>query len=184
MKALLVSVCSLVLLTGCAHVFSERADLMVDRTIDYEQFKLNPKAYVGKFVKFGGIIASTKNTKEGARIEVVQFNLGSDDMPYEEHVSGGRFLATSPGYLDALVFKAGRPVAVIGEVKGEKVLPLGEISYTYPVVSIVEIHVWNRSDLYPYPPGYYDSPYFYYGYGPAYPYGWGGPYWYGPRHWR
>jgi len=187
MKALVVAAFSLLLLAGCVHVFSERADLLVDRTISFEQLKQNPTALMDRYVKFGGIIASTKNTREGSQVEVVQFKLGSDDIPYEGNASGGRFLATTPDYLDNMVFKTGRPVAVIGQVKGAKTLPLGEISYTYPVIAITEIHVWKWSDLYPYPAFYDDDPY-YYGYGlPYYPYGWyASPYgWYGPphRHW-
>jgi outer membrane lipoprotein len=65
-------------------------------------------------------------------------------------------------------------VALIGEITGVRTLPLGEIEYTYPVIAISEIHLWNKSDLYPFP-GYYYYPY---------PYGWYGPPWYpyGPRY--
>jgi starvation-inducible outer membrane lipoprotein len=38
----------------------------------------------------------------------------------------------------------------------------------YPVIAIAEIHVWKKSDLYPYPPPYYQYPFFY-------PYWWYGP---------
>jgi outer membrane lipoprotein len=174
MKALVLSTLSLLLLAGCVHVFSDQANSLVDQSISFKQIKQDPKAFLDRYVKFGGIIASTKNTKEGSQVEVVQFSLGSDDTPYEQHASGGRFLAITPLFLDNMVFRTGRPVAVIGQVKGEKVLPLGEISYTYPVIAITEIHVWKMSGVYPYP-AYCGAPY-YFGPGPPwYPNGWYGP---------
>jgi outer membrane lipoprotein len=163
---------ALLLLTGCAHVFTDRANSMVDQNLSFAQLKKDPNAFIGKFVKVGGIIASTKNTNEGSLVEIVQFKLGSDDIPDESTASGGRFLATSPDYLDSMVYKAGRPVAVIGEVKGSRSMPLDEIEYTYPIIAISEIHVWNKSELYNYPPPYFYGP-------PYYPYWWyGPPYWY------
>jgi len=174
MKTLALSALSLLLLTGCVHVFSDQTERLVDKTISFEQIKQNPKAYMDRYVKLGGIIASTKNTKEGSQVAVVQFNLGCDDFPYEQHATGGRFLAVTPNYLDSMVYRTGRPVAVIGQVKGEKVLPLGEITYTYPVIAITEIHVWKQSEQFPYP-AYYGDPYFYGPGPPWYPYGWYGP---------
>ncbi len=174
MKMTLVSILAVVLLSGCAHVFSEQASRLVDPSLTFEQIRKDPKARGGKFAKLGGIIVATRNTAEGSQVEVVQFRLGSDDMPDESSPSGGRFLAVTPDYLDNMVYKAGRAVAVIGEVKGEKTLPLDEISYRYPVLAIAEIHVWRTEDLYPrgYPyPSYYD-PFF-------------TPYWwYEPPYWR
>jgi outer membrane lipoprotein len=161
----------LLLITGCAHVFSDQTNRLVDPSVTFDRLKKEPNLYIGKFVKLGGIIASTKNTKEGSQIEIVQFRLGSDDIPDETYASGGRFLAVTPEFLDGMIYETGRPVAVVGEVKGFKTLPLDEMEYSYPVISIKEIHVWKKSDLYPYPLPYYYDPFYY-------PY-----YWYGPPYW-
>ena len=175
MRWLLLSALSLLLLAGCAHVFSDRAEYLVDPTIDFAQVKHDPQAFVGKYVKVGGIIVNTENTKTGSQIEVLQLGLSYDDIPYEDEGSAGRFLATTTDYLDSMIYKAGRPVAIIGEVTGVKTKLLGEVEYTYPVIAITEIHVWKRAAQYPYP---YPGPYYYY-YDPFfYPYGWYGSYWY------
>ncbi len=170
----------LLLLAGCAYVFSEEANRLVDPSITFGRIKKEPNLYLGKFVKLGGIIANTRNTKEGTELEIVQFKLGSDDIPDESSASGGRFLAVTPEFLDNMIYKTERPVAIVGELKGLKSQPLGETEYTYPVISIKEIHVWKKSDLYPYPPPYYYDPFYY-------PYWWyGQPYWYpyrGFRYW-
>jgi outer membrane lipoprotein len=179
---LLISALALLLIAGCAHVFSETASRQVDSTITFDQLKSDAKPFIGKYVKVGGIIAGLKNTEEGSQLEIVQFKLGSDDIPDESSASGGRFLAVTPDYLDNMVYKTGRPVAIIGEVRGMKTLPLDETQYTYPLVSISEIHVWKKSEAYYYAPPYYYNPFFYpYSwYGPPYGY----PYGYRYRYWR
>ncbi|RLB74868.1 MAG: hypothetical protein DRH24_20560 [Deltaproteobacteria bacterium] len=68
------------------------------------------------------------------------------------------------------MYSRGREAAIAGEIKGKRVLPLDEIKYTYPLISIKEIHLFKpqkeeRFHAYPYPHWYY-SPWYYY------------PYWY------
>jgi len=52
---------------------------------------------------------------------------------------------------------------VAGEVQGKKIQRLGEIDYTYPLISVKEIHLWPvvKKDrvYYPYPCWHY--PYWY-----------------------
>lgn len=175
MKRLIVAALTSLLLAGCAHVFSERAESRVDPAITFEQVRKEPQAFVGKYIKVGGIIASTKNTRTGSQIEVVQLRLNDDAIPEEKGGTSGRFLATSSDYLDSLLYKSGRSVSLIGEVRGVETRTLGEIEYAYPVIAIMEIRLWKEEELTPYP-GYYYEPYPYRGYGP--------PFWYpyGPRH--
>jgi len=54
---------------------------------------------------------------------------------------------------------------VCGEIQGKKIQPLGEIDYTYPLISAKEIHLWplEKKDRV-----YYPCPYWHY------------PWWYGP----
>ncbi len=168
MKSIVLFFLSVSLLTGCARLFSERADSMVDTSLTFDQLKRDPKAFVGKYVKLGGIIVQTINTKAGSQIEIVQFKLKSNDIPNQSATSGGRFLAVTPDYLDSMVYGTGRPVTLIGVVTGEKTLPLSEMEYTYPVVSIVEIHAWRKfAEFYYLPP----KPLYYHGF-----YNYWGPY--------
>jgi outer membrane lipoprotein len=161
----------LLFLTGCAQVFSDNALRQVDPSIAFGQLKSDVQPYIGKYVKLGGIIAGINNTGEGSQLEIVQFNLGSDHIPNESAVSGGRFLAITPDYLDNMIYRTGRRVAVIGEVKEMRTLPLDQTEYTYPVIAILEIRVWPNVEDYPVD-RYYDDPFFY-----------SSP-WYGPKYWR
>ncbi|KAF0221788.1 MAG: outer membrane [Geobacteraceae bacterium] len=176
-RLLLMPFLALLLLSGCAHVISEEARRLVDPTVNFDRLRDNPDAYIGKYAMLGGMIAGAKNTKEGGQLEVVQLDLESDGIPEDTFRSGGRFLATTPNFLDIMIYKPGRLVTIVGEVKGKKTLPLDEIDYTYPVISIREIHALKTYDTdqgYPYPtPGPYLYDPYYYGY-------WPGPYWYRP----
>lgn len=174
MKKILFMLASFLLLTGCAHVISEESRNMVDASIQFQGLRADPDSYVGKYVMLGGTVAGVQNDKDGSQLEVVQSPLDSDELPEEvSHSSGGRFLAITPRFLDPVVYKTGRRVTVVGQVQGKKVLPIDRIEYTYPVISIREIHVWSKSELeppqYP-PPGYYYDPHW-----------WGPPYWWHRR---
>ncbi|HEY6839028.1 MAG TPA: Slp family lipoprotein, partial [Geobacteraceae bacterium] len=58
-----------------------------------------------------------------------------------------------------------RLVTLVGEIKGKKTRPLDYVDYTYPVVSIKELHLlkgYQTDEEFPYPPPppYYDPYYF------------------------
>ncbi|MGA7826822.1 MAG: Slp family lipoprotein [Geobacteraceae bacterium] len=165
MKKIILFCASFLFLAGCAHVMSEESRNLVDPSIQFQSLRANPDSYVGKYVMLGGTIAGVQNSKDGSQLEVVQSPLESDDLPEEvSHSSGGRFLATTSHFLDPIVYKMGRRVTVIGQVEGKKILPIDQIEYTYPIISIREIHVWSQSEVeqpqYP-PPGYYYDPFWF-----------------------
>ena len=56
--------------------------------------------------------------------------------------SEGGLLALYPDYLDVAIYRQGGKVTVAGEVKEKKIQRLGEIDYTYPLISAKEIHLW------------------------------------------
>lgn len=182
-KIIALAILSLAMLTGCAHVLSEEARVKADPSITFNQLKALPETYAGKHIILGGIIATVKNAKDGSQLEVVNFELDSGEIPNTASRSGGRFLAVTPEFLDPLVFKKGRPVTIFGEIKGKKTQELDETDYTYPVVAIRELYLWEGPDpgiggyvVPPLYPGYRHDP-FYYGY----PYD---PYWHSPYMWR
>ena len=80
--------------------------------------------------------------------------------------SRGRFLALQSDFLDPATLPAGTHVTIVGEVIGETTLPLDETEYTYPTVTIKNLRVWPKDELYSY---WHTHPYV----GPHY-----GPYWY------
>lgn len=175
-KLIVLMLLTLAALAGCAHVISDESRRLVDPALTYGRLKEDPDAQVGRYVMLGGMIAGVKNAREGGQIEVVQVRLDDSGTPEDPYYSEGRFLATTDKFLDSLIFKPGRLVTIVGEVKGKKTLPLDEVDYTYPVIAVREIHIWKNYDTergYQYPPPYYYYDPYYYGF-------WPGPWWHRP----
>lgn len=166
----------LIILNGCVHVISDAGLKLADRSLSFRTVIENPDQHIGKYIIIGGAIAGIYNGKDGSELEVVQFNLDLTGMPEDTTRSDGRFLATSPDFLDSMVYGTGKMVTILGVITGKKTKKLGERDYTYPTLAIKEIHLWRSFEQgggYPLPAPYglYDP--FYYNY-------WPGPYWYRP----
>lgn len=133
-------------LPGCAHVISEETRKQVDKNIDFSDVKMSADAFIGKKILVGGKIAGVRNYNEGGRMEVVQFTLDNTGFPIEVSRSAGRFIATSPDFIDPIIYKAGRLVTLAGEVKGKKTGTVDGAEYTFPVIGIKEIFAWKQNE--------------------------------------
>jgi outer membrane lipoprotein len=160
---------SLILFSGCAHVISKDLRTKSDLSLTLSQVRQHPETFKGKWVVWGGEIIETVNQREGTtQIEVFQRPLGWRGEPKETTASEGRFLILADQYLDPYVFRRGKKITVAGEITGEKIKPLGQMDYRYPLVSTKQIYLWPEYNAQPYP-----YPYSYYDPGWGYPYGWG-----------
>ncbi len=128
---------------GCAPPFSRQALDQVDRSITFGELQSDPARYDGKWVMLAGVIVSTKNAKEGTFIEVLEKPMSRRGKPLETDATGGRFIISSEQFLDSAVYHPGRMITVVGVVAGQKVQPLGEIEYRYPVVTARELRMWE-----------------------------------------
>ncbi len=157
----------LILLPGCVHVISKDLRIKSDPSLTLTKFRQNPEAVKGKWVVWGGEIIETVAQKDATtQIEVFQRPLGWRGGPIETYRSEGRFLVLADEYLDPYIFRGGKKITIAGEILGEKIKPLGEMDYRYPLVSSKQIYLWPEYYYQPYPYTYYD---------PWWPY----PYWRG-----
>ena len=169
-----LSLCLYLLLlfaAGCTTVISEQSRKLVNSTAPFKDIKEAPESYIGKHVLLGGRIARTRNSSDGAAIEIVQFELTSNSYPEDTFLSYGRFLATSNSYMDPLIFKQGMLLTLVGEIKGKKTMRLEDMDYTYPVIALRDWYLWtgsgpDRGCSYPEPLPQYDPYNFGYGYEP------------------
>ena len=156
---------SLIFLSGCAHVISKDLRAKSDPSLTLSQVRHHPEAFKGKWVVWGGEIVETVNQKEGTtQIEIFQKPLDRRGEPRETTASEGRFLVLVDKYSDPYVFRRGKKITVAGEIIGEKIKPLGEMDYRYPLVSSKEVYLWPVYYYQPYPYSYYD-PWWGYPYG-------------------
>jgi outer membrane lipoprotein len=163
------------LLTSCAQVISSQERSKARQDLTFSVVLANPEAYRGETVIWGGKVIDTVNEQGLTLIKVLEIPLDFFEMPEEEEMSHGRFIAEVHRYVDPEVYRKGRMITLAGEIIGKKAEPLGEMEYTYPVVCAKEIHLWKQ---YSYPYGPYPTPYWYYWFGSPYPYAWpyDGPY--------
>jgi outer membrane lipoprotein len=157
---------ALLAFSGCAPIISKQLRKQVAKELTLQVVLKNPDAYKGKTVLWSGVIISSVNLTEGTILEVLQKPADMQRKPKDVDESEGRFLALYPGYLDVAIYNGGRKVTVAGEVQGKRIQPLGEIDYTYPLISAKEIHLWpvEKEDRV-----YYPCPSWHY------------PWWYGPQ---
>jgi len=157
-------------------VISKNVRAEVDPTLSFRQVLQDPDAFRGKTVLWGGEIVQTTNQKDGSTlIEILERHLGRQGEPDETSPSEGRFQVLSEEYMDPYVYRRGRKITVAGEILGEKIKPLGEMDYRYPLISIKQIYLWPVYYYVPSPYYYYDpwwGPYPWYP-GGGYPFGWG-----------
>lgn len=143
---LLIWLIATLFMPGCAPVLSQGVLAQVDRAIPFEQLLEDPEAYKGRTVLLGGEIIETRNLPENTLIFMLQRPLGPRDEPDVEGESMGRFLLTVPGFLDPAIYQTGRKVTVAGAVEGKEMHPLGEIQYTYPLISRKELYLWPSEE--------------------------------------
>lgn len=169
------------LLSGCTHYISADSLGLVNRELTFSEVKRNPDSYTGSYLLLGGKIVQVTNRKEGGEIEIVQVNLDGSGRPLDDlENSGGRFLAKTDYLIDPVIYKGGMIVSMVAQVKGKKVQPLDGVPYTYPLLAVQELHLWQPYELYGYDDSYppynrysfpYDSPYSYgvcdFGFGPS-----------------
>lgn len=136
---------SILAMSGCTKIISDQSLNLVNIDAPFKSIKESPENYIGKVTLLGGRIANISNSAEGARLEIVQFDLNSKSYPEETFISYGRFLATSINYMDGLIFKPGMLITIVGEIKGKKTLKLEQMDYTYPVIAMTEWYLWPHS---------------------------------------
>lgn len=145
--------------TGCTPAISKAFRSTVSEGLTFQMVKADPVDYIGKTVVWGGVIIETTNVKEGTKIEVLQKPLDFELRPKSGDVTYGRFLAFYEGYLDSAIYANGREITIGGTISGQEIALIDEIQYTYPLISIAEIHLWqeinNRNEPYYYPYHWY-----------------------------
>lgn len=135
----------ILLLVGCAAGISKQAQSKVTYTGSFSALQKNPDAYKGEVVMLGGRIIETKASSSVSEIMVLQLAIGTNGRPVNSDKSDGRFIVQSKEFLDPAIYEKDMLLGVVGTLKGSKVLPIGDLEYTYPIVDLIEIKLWSRT---------------------------------------
>ena len=153
----LIVLASLLGCVACSSMISLQAQSLTDPELSYVQLASNPEAYMGKVVIIAGIIIEEVNTREDTRLVLLHYPANHRGRPQTDPSSGGRFLVLTPEYLETAIYRAGRALTVVGEVRGSRGLPGGETVYRYPLLASREMYLWPEGDG--------GSPLFHFGFG-------------------
>ena len=140
------------LLSGCAST-PEFDTSQVDRSLTPQSVIAEPEVSRGKVALWGGTILDTRNLKQATQIEVLAYPLNASNQPKLESKPLGRFIIKHSGYLEPTTYAQGRQLTVLGSISGSQDGTVGETSYTYPVISDSQLHLWpqtserNRSNV-------------------------------------
>ncbi len=144
MRLSILIAAALCLLAGCTPVISGQTLRLVDRNITFKELHRDPSRYSGQYVLLGGEIAGIRNTSDWGELEVVQFTTDENGRIIDTKNSSGRFIAIVPAFLDPDVYRSGVFVTIVGQVEGQREIPVGAGRYTYPLLTVEEMHLWNH----------------------------------------
>jgi len=143
--------------SGCATGISRQARSQVTYTGPFNTVQLQPETHKGETVMWGGRIIETVNKNGSTELLVLQLGLTDQGFPVDNDQSQGRFLIRSAGFMDPAVYPEGTLITVVGRMEGSDPGLIGEMPYTYPVITMIEIKRWA--------PGENPSPRFHFGVG-------------------
>ena len=155
----------LVICVGCASKPASSISQAVVEDVSLKQVRSAGDAYLGTNVRWGGVVTEVENKADKTWVFLVGRALRDDEQPVSDSPSEGRFIASFDGFIDPLVYKAGRPLTVVGSIDGSTARPIGEYDYQFPIVTVRDSHLWaepikTRVHYAPPPYWYYDMRYY------------------------
>ncbi|THJ25198.1 MAG: hypothetical protein CAF45_002425 [Nitrospira sp. CG24E] len=118
----------------------------IDGSIAFRDLRAAPGSYVGRVIMVAGVVIKAKRTEDRTEIEVLQLPADAGGPSTTERTSSeGRFLAVREAFLDPATVPPGTPITVIGAVTGSTTRSLDDSDYTYPVLDIKHLTVWNTA---------------------------------------
>jgi len=144
-------------LLNCSYPISSQLRRQATPGLTIPMVVKNPATYRGATVIWGGRILDVSREKEYSQLIVLESPLDFMGMPNAIEYSRGRFIARRSELLDPALYRLGRRVTLAGEITGTETRPLDNGNYTYPVVRIQQIHLWDP-EIYVYSPPYSYNP--------------------------
>jgi len=159
------------LLAGCASQVPRTVSEPAPSKLSVAQARAD-QGPLGAPVRWGGTIAKVENHKTETWMEIVERPLDNNGRPRQLDQSGGRFLARINGFLDPAIYTPGRPITAAGLLQENITRPIGDYTYTFPVVKVTSFYLWPPLSERVYDDPWYDPwyPWHYPFYDPWYPY--------------
>ena len=157
----------IIILSGCATQVPAPINMIPEGNLSVNEVRADIERFTGAEVRWGGVISKVENKASQTWVELVSRELKKNGEPRVDSGSGGRFIASFPGFVDPVVYSAGKLLTVVGTIEAEATRPIGEYAYSFPVVTVSGSYLWQaepetvRHEYYP-PPWWYYDPWPYY----------------------
>ena len=155
------------MLIGCASRAPIPISKVPEGNLSVAEVRTDTTRFIGTEVRWGGVISTVENKATQTWVEIVSRELRKNGQPKVSAESGGRFIASFQGFVDPVVYRVGYLLTILGTIEGQTSHPIGEYTYSFPVVSVAGSHLWQMESepvRYEYPP-----PWWYYDPWPFYP---------------
>jgi len=104
---------------------------------------LQPKAYLGHQVRWGGVVMALEHRGGVSWLEVLAYPLTRKGEPILTAPSQGRFQVRADRFLEPLDFPKGRAVTIIGEVVALRSGLLGQSPVRFPLLEMRRYALWD-----------------------------------------
>ncbi len=132
------------LVDGCSYPISRDLMKLAEKNLTYPMVTQNLKEYVGSTIIWGGIISDLHNGKDGAQVTILETALDRRGHP-QVRTTRGMFIARMDENLDPMVYQKGKGITLAGNIIGQETKPLDDIKYVYPVIHVLELHLWKEN---------------------------------------
>lgn len=105
----------------------------------------NSNTYIGKQVRWGGIIHSLQNEKGSTLIRVIAYELDDSGRPKTNTHSLGSFLARASIPFNTTTYAQDREITVVGIVTSLTQRVVAEKLITLPLIKAENIYMWGKS---------------------------------------
>jgi outer membrane lipoprotein len=147
MRLFVLIVAVLTCAAGCAPPISRPSLNLVDPSVSFADLLQNLERYRGRTLLLGGAIAAVRGLPGGGSdLELVQFPTDRRGRITATNTSGGRFIARDGVFRDPAIYRAGRLMTLVATVEGVRQGRLGDVDYSYPVLTVHELHLWPEDE--------------------------------------
>jgi outer membrane lipoprotein len=145
MKGVLFSILVL-LLSGCATYpevvkVPEGTNLVAFATVSESNSNSNN---LGQQARWSGVIASVTNLTNQTRLEVLYYPSESNGRPKVNGEPQGRYRVYVDKFLEPEVYKKGKAITVLGNIKSSEMAKIGEYEYEYPTLEKSTLYLWPK----------------------------------------
>lgn len=128
--------------------------------LSYLEAVQNINKYTNAPVRWGGVIVDVANEQTRTLVQVLSYPLNSQGRPLTDQPYQGRFVISTPEFLDPAVYEKNASITVAGTITGDIDRTIDKKTMRLPLLKVTDMHLWPD-----YSANYYGGG-FYGGYGP------------------